>query len=458
MVAMSLQPILSGYDADEERTTMVHNFPALSNTMITTKSAFRPIDEVKASMRAKGLDTAAVKGNDRGAEARPIWIHGITNTPSMNLRLTHPNRKLVEQQFGPVHTCRFPKDTPRSDLVDGTPEWEGKDFPWQRIPEVKDLEALDMYVLWAGCAYKTIFADEDPLEPECERMKSDLFSNILFDRNNKRFGNSKGMDIEGRLAQLEKNEETNKKEVQQLKETNKKEIQQLKETNKKEMEQLKKQREKYEETNKKEIQQLKKQREKDEETNKKEMEQLKKQREKDEETHKNNVDMLKCFKFDVVQMRQTILNEESDPKIKTPPEERNTRNALAHGGNLLADVVAIKEMGSIDPNRSEQWKKAFANLYNLNFDTDVESLPHNMVKCCNMFANIQLVYLWKEAAAAQAAKGVDPTIKQLCERLITNWKGAVIGKDDEDGFLTNEDKKTYDKIEAWYDNIGSGKI
>jgi hypothetical protein len=97
-------------------------------------------------MRAKGLDTAAVKGNDRGAEARPIWIHGITNTPSMNLRLTHPNRKLVEQQFGPVHTCRFPKDTPRSDLVDGTPEWEGKDFPWQRIPEVKDLEALDMYV------------------------------------------------------------------------------------------------------------------------------------------------------------------------------------------------------------------------------------------------------------------------------------------------------------------------
>ena len=50
------------------------------------------------------VDTVAVKGEDRGAKTRPIWIHGITNT--WNLRLTRPNRKLAEQRFGPVHDWR----------------------------------------------------------------------------------------------------------------------------------------------------------------------------------------------------------------------------------------------------------------------------------------------------------------------------------------------------------------
>jgi hypothetical protein len=61
---------------------------------------------------------------------------------------------------------------------------------------------------------------------------------------------------------------------------------------------------------------------------------------------------------------------------------------------------------------------------------------------------IKLVTIWKQAAQ------VDPETK--CERLISNWKAsqrAAIGKHDGmegDGFWTDEEKETYDKIEAWF--------
>ncbi|KAN0079162.1 hypothetical protein V8E54_004376 [Elaphomyces granulatus] len=108
------------------------------------------------------------------------------------------------------------------------------------------------------------------------------------------------------------------------------------------------------------------------------LELLEKRREKDEETHKkeissqnahirqltsdikglmNEVETLQYFRSDVVRIRQTILDAESHPKINTPKEARNTRNALAHGGNLLADVEAIKKMEVADPKRSENFRQ-----------------------------------------------------------------------------------------------------
>src|ERR1700740_3159647 len=52
--------------------------------------AFGPIDEVKRLREPKVVDTVAVKGEDRGAETRPIWIHGITNTRARNLTIDAP--------------------------------------------------------------------------------------------------------------------------------------------------------------------------------------------------------------------------------------------------------------------------------------------------------------------------------------------------------------------------------
>ena len=66
-------------------------------------------------------------------------------------------------------------------------------------------------------------------------------------------------------------------------------------------------------------------------------------------------------------MRQTILDRESNLKITTPKAALNTRNALAHGGNLLADIEALKKMEVANPQRYELWKKTFDSLY---FDTD----------------------------------------------------------------------------------------
>jgi outer membrane murein-binding lipoprotein Lpp len=63
----------------------------------------------------------------------------------------------------------------------------------------------------------------------------------------------------------------------------------------------------------------------------------------------SEVDHLKFFRADIVRMRRTILDNESDLRI--PIGDRRTRNALAHGGNLLADVEAIRSIETSDPDR-----------------------------------------------------------------------------------------------------------
>jgi len=151
---------------------------------------------------------------------------------------------------------------------------------------------------------------------------------------------------------------------------------------------------------------------------------------------KDEVETLQHFQSNVDRMRQTILDAESNPKINTPKEARNTRNALAHGGNLLADVEAVKKMEVANP----MWKKTFDSLYDLNFDTDdVENLPDNLVKRCNMFVTIKLVTPWRDAAALEKT-----FVLSLCAGLISGWRASR-----GDGYWTDEvNKSTYDHIKT----------
>lgn len=99
----------------------------------------------------------------------------------------------------------------------------------------------------------------------------------------------------------------------------------------------------------------------------------------------NGVEMFQYFRSDIVRIRQTILDTESDLKINAPKGARNTHNALVLvEGTYLhapADVKAIKKIEVADPKRSVE---TFCSLYDLSFGIeDVENLLDHLVKCCN---------------------------------------------------------------------------
>ncbi|KAN0078932.1 hypothetical protein V8E54_005445 [Elaphomyces granulatus] len=168
----------------------------------------------------------------------------------------------------------------------------------------------------------------------------------------------------------------------------------------------------------------------------------------------SDVNHLKYFRSDIVRMRRMILDSESDLRVATG--DRRVRNALAHGGNLLADMEAIKSIETSDPERFCTWNQAFFNLYNLDFDMDNPRLQNSnthLIDICNMMATIRLVTPWSDVSDSDPEKNL---CLGLCAGLISGWRDTVETDSDEYwNQVTN--KSAYDKVQEWYKRIGKIK-
>jgi len=116
------------------------------------------------------------------------------------------------------------------------------------------------------------------------------------------------------------------------------------------------------------------------------------------EAVEKDVATLQAFSENARHQRAAVLNEASRPRIWCPRDERNVRNAGTHGGNVVADIHIIQSMEKEDPGTADRLKAAFFRMYQLefrDFHLLLLSAPTEVVKVCNILANILLVKPWK---------------------------------------------------------------
>lgn len=174
---------------------------------------------------------------------------------------------------------------------------------------------------------------------------------------------------------------------------------------------------------------------------------------KEIEALRHDTELLYHNRSNAIQMRYVVLDGESRPKMTTPRDEHDWRNALAHGGNILADIHAIRGMLASDCERAAVWQETFQKLYHLNFRThQMHILKASMylLRTCNMMATLRMVSPWKEDSIDSHDRN---TYIGLCRGLVTGWTNAI-EHGTADGFWDVPlNRNTFDRIERWYNAV-----
>ncbi|KAK2810422.1 hypothetical protein FQN50_002911 [Emmonsiellopsis sp. PD_5] len=120
-----------------------------------------------------------------------------------------------------------------------------------------------------------------------------------------------------------------------------------------------------------------------------------------------------------LKIRQAVLDGFfSDGRDKSFLAERN---AVAHGGNILADVHVIKETEEINHDLAERWKRTFSTMYEIDFEFLRQNLAALDRECSELFdirTNVKLLDMWDAPGRAQAKKD----IIQDCNFCLDKWE------------------------------------
>jgi hypothetical protein len=165
------------------------------------------------------------------------------------------------------------------------------------------------------------------------------------------------------------------------------------------------------------------------------------------EAVEKDVATLQAFSENARHQRAAVLNEASRPRIWCPRDERNVRNAGTHGGNVVADIHIIQSMEKEDPGTADRLKAAFFRMYQLefrDFHLLLLSAPTEVVKVCNILANILLVKPWK-----LKPQGIKDQIRTRCVSILQAWSDSL--RDIDNDFLLSPDlRREYQFVRNWY--------
>ncbi|KAN0075014.1 hypothetical protein V8E54_007625 [Elaphomyces granulatus] len=161
--------------------------------------------------------------------------------------------------------------------------------------------------------------------------------------------------------------------------------------------------------------------------------------------------LLLAFSQDSKCQRAAILNESCRPRIWTRSDPRNSQNAAAHGGNILADIQVIEEMEDENPTLAGRWKSTFFHLYELDFKDfrlPLQYAPAELIRTCNILATLR-VRPWK----LQSKKFKEKIIGK-CKKIISAWSESLADVDN-DFSLSADLRNEYKSIIDWYRNVGA---
>lgn len=122
-------------------------------------------------------------------------------------------------------------------------------------------------------------------------------------------------------------------------------------------------------------------------------------------------------------LRATISDEWSH--YPTSHQAHGHRNAVAHGGNIVADIRAITFMEEWNPSRAERWRTGFAEYYGQDYRTCVERnvrlSDRKLQNIFNMNASVEFLYKWR----TRARKEDKEVIEANCTSILGEWRGGA---------------------------------
>ncbi|KAL4778423.1 hypothetical protein BJX76DRAFT_343237 [Aspergillus varians] len=132
--------------------------------------------------------------------------------------------------------------------------------------------------------------------------------------------------------------------------------------------------------------------------------------------HRASIEQLQERVLPMRLLRETVLDQQALFTSANSAKLRNDRNAAAHGGNIVEDVLAI-EAETFD-ERIVAWRRSFRDIYGFQYSRVaccVHHAPPQVIEAFNIHGNCVLLAGWKQDP------GRGNTIRDKCRTLVLPW-------------------------------------
>ncbi|KAJ5555227.1 hypothetical protein N7535_007667 [Penicillium sp. DV-2018c] len=146
--------------------------------------------------------------------------------------------------------------------------------------------------------------------------------------------------------------------------------------------------------------------------------------------------MSRTFDANIVEVRSTGLDTWMGKRITHT--RRSRRNAVVHGGNILADDDVIRQVVDQRDSRAGRWKPAFESHYNVSWDLlhsrgGLDSASKEVVQIFDYLANTRSLEKWEDRniqvnTRTSSEKFKDHAeIEEFCTSWIEKWVSGNMG-------------------------------
>jgi hypothetical protein len=141
----------------------------------------------------------------------------------------------------------------------------------------------------------------------------------------------------------------------------------------------------------------------------------------------SEVTELKPYFKDILTIRSSILDEPTGLD----------RNAVVHGGNVIADLKAMDQI-SADPPTAYRWQTSFTTYYKIPFTAVKAYLPEaprQVIESLNLRMDINFLHMWRDprthcanlkGAEIKSIVGKRSEAERACDAVINSWYKSLL--------------------------------